>query len=639
VTVASILLAACAPAAPVEVPVTVVVKETQQVNVEVPVVQTQIVEVEAPSFSKPHPILGDLKVRQAIALCTNRAEVIQSVYTWLPADQQANLFMDTNIPGVSWAHYTGPEIVKYDFDAAKGMALLEEAGWTAGADAPAGTIRSNANGDRLSLKFTTTTAAFRKTWSAVFVSQMKACGLEVLALYAPASWWFGSSTGLRHRDFELGAYAWVGETDPKGQTLYACNQIPVAENGWAGQNYMGWCNKTASDAINAANNSLVRADRVAQYKIFQIEFTKDMVSLPVFQRAEGNAATKDLINFRPSATEYFTWNADQWELADGRDTLVTGQSQEPASMYTVVESSASQRFPAQLVFGTSTTQVDYDFQASQANLATVESGAASNNDVEVKEGDPVVDASGTPTDADGNLLTLTPGLKIKTADGQEVEYAGGAVTMKQLVVSYTWQDGLTWSDGEPVVKADFELAYKNDCDPASGAVDYSLCQSIQSVEFNSDTEYTVTYKPGYQAALYFLPPIGYYPSHQVLSDGRKLNDVPTAEWASLKEIAETPLGAGPYILTNWEKGVKMELVANPFYYKGEVKIKNITISFVQDTQQAVAQLLTGEVDVLDSSTLGAGDEVQTVLDNQDILQVHIVPSATWEHIDMNLNVP
>ncbi|MBI5291881.1 MAG: peptide ABC transporter substrate-binding protein [Chloroflexi bacterium] len=639
VTIASILLAACAPAAPVEVPVTVVVKETQQVNVEVPVVQTQIVEVQAPSYSKPHPILSDLKVRQAIAFCTNRAELIQSVYTWLPADQQANLFMDTNIPGVSWAHYTGPETTKYDFDAAKGMALLEEAGWSAGADAPAGTIRSNANGDRLSLKFTTTTAAFRKTWSAVFVSQMKACGLEILALYAPASWWFGSSTGLRHRDFELGAYAWVGETDPKGQTLYACNQIPTAENGWAGQNYMGWCNKTASDAINAANNSLVRADRVAQYKIFQIEFTKDMVSLPVFQRAEGNAATLDLINFRPSATEYFTWNADQWELADGRDTLVTGQSQEPASMYTVVESSASQRFPAQLVFGTSTTQVDYDFQASQANLATVESGAASNNDVEVKEGDPVVDSSGTPTDADGNLLTLTAGLKIKTADGQEVEYAGGAVTMKQLVVSYTWQDGLTWSDGEPVVQADFELAYKNDCDPTSGAVDYSLCQSIQSVEFNSDTEYTVTYKPGYQAALYFLPPIGYYPSHQVLSDGRKLNDVPTAEWASLKEIAETPLGAGPYILTNWEKGVKMEFVANPFYYKGEVKIKNITISFVQDTQQAVAQLLTGEVDVLDSSTLGAGDEVQTVLDNQDILQVHIVPSATWEHIDMNLNVP
>ncbi len=641
VTIASILLTACAAPAPVEVPVTVVVKETQQVNVEVPVVQTQVVvqTAEAPSFSKPHPILGDLKVRQAIAYCTNRAELIKSVYTWLPADQQANLFMDTNIPSVSWAHYAGPEIVKYDFDAAKGMQLLVDAGWTTAKDAPAGTIRQNANGDTLSLKFTTTTAAFRKTWSAVFVSQMAACGIQILPLYAPASWWFGSSTGLRHRDFELGAYAWVGETDPKGQTLYACNQIPVAENGWAGQNYMGWCNKTASDAINAANNSLVRADRIAQYKIFQIEFTKDMVSLPVFQRAEGNAATKDLINFKPSATEYFTWNADQWELKGGRTTLVTGQSQEPASMYTLIENSASERFPAQLVYGTAVTQVDYDFQASQANLATVESGAAKNNDVDVKEGDPVVDSSGTPTDADGKLLTLKKGLLVKTADGTDLTYDSGTVKMKQLVVSYTWQKGLMWSDGQPVVKADFQLAYKNDCDPKSGGVDYSLCQSIQSVDFTSDTEYVVTYKPGYQAALYFLPPIGYYPSHQVLSDGRKLNDVPTTDWASLKEIAETPLGAGPYILKNWEKGVKMEFVANPFYYKGEVKIKKVTISFVQDTQQAVAQLLTGELDVLDSSTLGAGAEVQTVLDNQDKLQVLIVPSATWEHIDMNLNAP
>ncbi len=174
VTIASILLTACAAPAPVEVPVTVVVKETQQVEVQIPVIQTQVVEVEAPSYSKPHPILGDLKVRQAIAFCTNRAELIQSVYTWLPADQQANLFMDTNIPGVSWAHYAGPEIVKYDFDAAKGMALLEEAGWTVGADAPAGSIRSNANGDTLSLKFTTTTAAFRKTWSAVLVSRVAA---------------------------------------------------------------------------------------------------------------------------------------------------------------------------------------------------------------------------------------------------------------------------------------------------------------------------------------------------------------------------------------------------------------------------------------------------------------------------------
>ena len=67
-----------------------------------------------------------------------------------------------------------------------------------------------------------------------------------------------------------------------------------------------------------------------------------------------------------------------------------------------------------------------------------------------------------------------------------------------------------------------------------------------------------------------------------------------------------------------------------------VTIKKVTILMIGDTNQAVAQLLTGDVDVIGSETLGAGPEVQTVLDNQDKLQVLIEPSATWEHIDMNL---
>jgi ABC-type transport system substrate-binding protein len=642
VLIAVFVLSACQPTTvevikTVEVPVEVEVVETVEVvtTQEVTVVETQVVEVEKPSFSTPHPILSDIRMRQAIAYCTNRPELIASVYSWASPEIQESLLMDTNIPRVSWAAYYGDEVQKYPFDPEKGKALLEEAGWTG----EEGDIRSNADGERLSIKFTTTSATFRQLWGNTFVAQMKDCGIEILPLYAPGSWWFGSSTGLRRRDFELGAFAWVGETDPKGQTLYACNQIPLAENGWAGQNYMGWCNEVASDAINAANNSLSQEERKEHYKTFQIEFAKDMISLPVFQRAEGNAATQALVNFKPNPTEYYTWNAYEWERTDGDDTLVLGLSQEPATMYTLIESAAVQRTVAWLVAEQAYSQYNYNFQPRLAELSTVDAGLTVVNEVTVKEGDPVVDAFGTPTDADGNLLTLTPGLMIQNAAGETVEYTGGDVAMKQLVITYKWQPNLTWSDGEPVKKADFELAYKNDCDETSGAVDYSICQSIQSVDFTSDNEYVVTYKPGYFAPLSFLPPIGIYPSHQVLSDGRTLNDVPTTEWSALPEIAVTPLGVGPYILKSWEKGVKMELEENPYYWQGPLKIKNIVIVFIPATDQAVAQLLTGDVDVLGSETLGAGPEVQTVLDNQDTLQVLIEPSATWEHIDMNLFIP
>ncbi len=639
-SVAGMIAAACAPQTVIQ---TQVVEVTTAPEIQ-EVVQTQVVEVttvvEAASFTTPHPVLGDVRVRQAIAYCTNRPELIASVYPFLTEEEQQKLLMDTNITKDSWASYDGPDLQKYPFDVEKGGALLDEAGWTLadGAD-----FRANAAGDELNLKFTTTSASFRQTWAAVFEQQMAACGIRILRLHAPASWWFGSTTGLRHRDFELGAYAWVGESDPKGQTLYACNQIPLPENGWAGQNYMGWCNQTASDAINAANNTLDRNERIAQYKIFQIEFAKDMVSLPVFQRVEADAATTRLVNFKPSPTDYFTWNADEWELSDGGDTLVMAQSQEPASMFSIIESSASQRYPAYLVFGAATNQNNYDYQPAQAQLSTLENGLMVINKVDVKEGDPVVDSNGTPTDPDGNLLTLKAGLKVKDADGNEVEFSSGTVSMNQLVVTYKFDPKLTWSDGTPVTKADFELGYKIDCDPATGVVDLSSCQSIQSVDFTADTEYVVTYKPGFAAPLAINPlGFGYYPAHQVLSDGRKLADVPAAEWSSLKEIAETPLGTGPYVLVNWEKGVKMEFEANANYYKGEPKIKKITILFIQDTQQAVAQLLTGEVDTLDKSTLGAGAELQSVLDAEKEgkpIKAFLQASPTWEHIDMNMFIP
>ncbi|MGQ9612223.1 ABC transporter substrate-binding protein [Chloroflexus sp.] len=623
------ILAACGGGAaqPQVIRETVVVLQTAE-PVRETVVETVVVteEVKAEQYTTPHPILSDPRVRQAIAYCTNRPELIASVYPFLTPEQQQNLLMDTFLPKAHWAA-AKENITVYPFDPEKGKALLEEAGWKGEP------IRSNANDEPLSLSFTTTNAQFRQTWSAVFIRQMAACGIQIIPTYAPASWWFGSSTGLSRRDFELGAFAWVGQADPGGQTLYSCNQIPLPSNNWEGQNYMGWCNEGASRAIIAANNTLDRAERIRQYAIVQEEFTKDMVSLPLFNRLEAYAASNRLVNFKPNPTEYYTANADEWELTDGGDTLVLGFTQEPQTMWSLIESAAVQRVAVNLLGVPATTTYDYDYQpVGLDGLSTIESGRATNVDVEVKEGDIV-------WNTDGEAVPLAPGVEIVNAAGETITYQGGTVTMKQLTVTDKWISGITWEDGEPLKKADFELAYKINCDPESGAVSLTYCNSIAKIDFTSDTEYTVTFHPGVQWPTYFAGAgLGAYPSHQVLSDGRRLADVPAAEWQTLPEIIERPLSNGPYVLKEWVKGQSMTFEANPNYYKGEVKIKKVIIKFIADTNQAVAQLLTGEVDVLGSETLGAGAEVQTVIEagNRGEIQAFVVASPTWEHIDMNL---
>ena len=218
-------------------------------------------EVATEDYTTPHPILSDLKVRQALAYCLDRDALIASVYPYV--EDGATLLMDSFLPKTHWA-YNGPYPTCRMFDAEKGKALLDEAGWTL----PEGeSVRVNANGEPLVIKFTTTTAQFRQTWSAVMVQNLADCGIQILAQFVPASWWFGDTTGLARRDFELGAYAWVGQVEPAGRTLYACNQIPLPSNNWEGQNYMGWCNQIANDAIVKATNTLLREDRVAAYDL------------------------------------------------------------------------------------------------------------------------------------------------------------------------------------------------------------------------------------------------------------------------------------------------------------------------------------------------------------------------------------
>jgi ABC-type transport system substrate-binding protein len=94
------------------------------------------------------------------------------------------------------------------------------------------------------------------------------------------------------------------------------------------------------------------------------------------------------------------------------------------------------------------------------------------------------------------------------------------------------------------------------------------------------------------------------------------------------------------VIDSWEKGQRMVLKANPNYVKGEPAVKEITIKFIADSQQAVSQLLTGDVDILDATTLGAGAEVETVLKAaaEGKVQATVVASATWEHVDFNLFV-
>jgi ABC-type transport system substrate-binding protein len=639
----SMMMAACQP---IVTTVEVKVVETKVVNVEstkivnvpvestkiVNVESTKIVQVERKAFTTPHPILGDLKVRQAIAYCTNKLDLVKSVYPLVDAAAQQKLVLNSFISGEHWAYAGDKNLTIYPFQKDVGKSILQDAGWKM--DEGTGFL-ANAKGDTLALKFTTTNATFRMTWAAVFEKQMKDCGIQIVRFHVPSSWWFGDSTGLARRDFELGAFAWVGEVDPGGQTLYACDQIPNPDNGWAGQNDMGWCNEKASTAIKLANNTLVQKDRVAQYTIVQQEYTKDVPAIPLFNRTNTYAYNPKLAGFNQAPGNiYWNWNIETWEIP-GKDTIVLGLTQEPSTLYQLIVSAAVARISYMPVGGSAFPGLNYTYAANlyYKQLPTIENGGAKNNDVDVKDGDKVIDADGNPVD-------LKAGVKIVDNTGKTIDYKGGGAKMKQLVVTFNLQDGIKWSDGKPLVKADLELGYKHDCDKDSGAVSYISCDKAAKVDFTSDTQYTITWKPGVQDPLYYVNTWGWYPSHRVIetagaNKGKALKDVPAKDWASLKEIAENPMDTGPYVIKEWKKGQSISYEANPNFYKGKPKTPKIVIKFI-DPANAEAQLIAGDVDILGDETLTAVTETLKKAETAGKVKTQVVASATWEHIDFSL---
>jgi peptide/nickel transport system substrate-binding protein len=103
-------------------------------------------------------------------------------------------------------------------------------------------------------------------------------------------------------------------------------------------------------------------------------------------------------------------------------------------------------------------------------------------------------------------------------------------------------------------------------------------------------------------------------------------------------FANKPVYNGPYKLKEWVKGQQMTLEANPDYFQGAPKIKNMVFVFVKDASVMIAKLRAGELDV--ATQIGLDLDNKPELDPlSDRFNVSYIPGTKWEHIDFNLSDP
>lgn len=250
----------------------------------------------------PHAILGDIRVRQAISLGIDRSVLVNDL-------MYGRSTIATSAIGLGWASDPTIAIAPYDPEQAK--ALLEEAGWTPGADG----IREK-EGQRLSLEITTTSGnKLRELAEQVIQEQLAAVGVELKINNVPSSTLFGnwaSGGPLQRGNFDIGMDTWGPDIDPNDfvSILFESSAIPTEAGG--GWNYFRINDPNIDAAIQAGRSTLDIAARKEAYSEVARLVNDTYAYIPLYNRLIINAFANDTTGWTPNPWRDFTWDAAAW---------------------------------------------------------------------------------------------------------------------------------------------------------------------------------------------------------------------------------------------------------------------------------------------------------------------------------------
>ncbi len=101
-----------------------------------------------------------------------------------------------------------------------------------------------------------------------------------------------------------------------------------------------------------------------------------------------------------------------------------------------------------------------------------------------------------------------------------------------------------------------------------------------------------------------------------------------------------PVGSGPFKIVAWNRGQDVRMVANPNFYLGPPKLKEVIYKILPDENTAVTQLQTHELDMLGQGTGLKWPEYAALAANpRNGVRAVRVDAFVWSHVDFNLRHP
>lgn len=216
----------------------------------------------------------------------------------------------------------------------------------------------------------------------------------------------------------------------------------------------------------------------------------------------------------------------------------------------------------------------------------------------------------------GNLYDSDDSFRIISSDRVEINYDQDAKT-----VTFKLNPDLKWNDGTPVTAMDLAYPYYIVGNKDYTGIRYDKTEDERIVgmkeyhEGKTDKISGITTPDDHTVVVQYteLTPATHWGSglRVDLTPYHYIKDIPIAELEESDQIRVKPLSAGPYYISNYVQGQKIELSANEHYYKGKPKIAKINIEVVP-VSNVVSAMKAHKYDMISSVPSKSVDELQEV---------------------------
>ncbi len=207
-------------------------------------------------------------------------------------------------------------------------------------------------------------------------------------------------------------------------------------------------------------------------------------------------------------------------------------------------------------------------------------------------------------------------------------------------ITYILRDDAKWADGQPITSRDFKFAYKLYGNPVIASPRQQfLAELVGADKGQVDFDRAIETPDDTTLIFHFYKPV---PEHLALFH-TSLTPLPEHLWKNVKpeefresKLNQQPVGAGPYRLADWSKQQSLTLSSSVSCNLPKPgNIKRIIYRVIPDYTVRLAQLQTGDVDVVENIKPEDFAAVQKANPNVDIktIGLRVYDYVGWQNID------